>query len=954
MLGENVALSGGVIVTGDLFVPGLPAIRINGNARYSGTIDGTGSTSPSNYQVTLSGNATVRHVICRTDAVALPVLQTPAAPSGTRRVTLRNAGQSPGDFSSLRDLTLDGTFGQLTMPAGNYGDVTISGNSGITLGVAGATQPSSYAFQRLTLNGPAQLQVVGPVVVTTLVTALASNGTIGSPAFPSWLTLNVHSGDVTLDGSGSVYGYLSAPSSKVTINGNGKLVGGLACDRLVLNGNSLLRLVAPPVNLPPQISLVAPPNGAAFFAPASVTLAANATDPDGSVAKVEFFRGLVKLGEGIVAPYRLTLNALEAGSYTFVARATDNLGVSTDSSAVSIAITGNRPPAVSLTAPANGAMFTAPASLSLQASASDSDGVITRVEFYQGTTKIGEDLYAPYETPLNGLPIGTYQLMARAFDSLGAYTDSAVVTIAVQAPNQPPSVALVAPPSGVGFTAPASLTLVATATDLDGTIAKVEFYQGATKLGEDTSAPYELAVADLPSGSYSFSARALDNVNATTTSESISVTVTSPNLAPTVAVTTPAEGTIFTVPATVLLTATASDLDGSITKVEFFHGLTKLGEVASAPFEFMWAGVPPGAYSLTARAYDNAGASTVSAARSFVVQIGIPYYTGFEAGDGYVLGSLANQNGWSADGPVTVGDAAPFRGVRSLIIAPSVPAARATHTFPLIAGQTVAFVDIFAKPAAGSEPGAAVFMGTESPRIAVVQSGTTGELYVFNGNGVGGGSWTPSGFSFGLSASGESAEWLRLTLREDFVTKRWDLFVNGRLIACDLGFGDNAVAGLTHFLITGHATVASLVDDFFVGFENPLFVDMDKDGMDDAWEIRNGLDPTANDRNRDSDGDGVSAVGEYRAGTSPADFFNGVIPQIEPLNGDGPGPQDELAMVVVRPDGTPWPNAPAVFEITSGDRRISANRGGPAFGRNLEVRTDSNGVARVYLEALEP
>ncbi|RYU82897.1 Ig-like domain-containing protein, partial [Hymenobacter persicinus] len=56
--------------------------------------------------------------------------------------------------------------------------------------------------------------------------------------------------------------------------------------------------------------------------------------------------------------------------------------------------------------------------------------------------------------------------------------------------NTPPTVTLTAPTSGTVGTA---LNLTATAADADGTVTKVEFFNGATKLGEDTSAPYALS-----------------------------------------------------------------------------------------------------------------------------------------------------------------------------------------------------------------------------------------------------------------------------------------------------------------------------------------------------------------------------------------------------------------------------------------------------------------------------
>lgn len=82
---------------------------------------------------------------------------------------------------------------------------------------------------------------------------------------------------------------------------------------------------------------------------------------------------------------------------------------------------------------------------------------------------------------------------------------------------------------------------------------------------------------------------------------------------PTVAITAPADGASFAVGATILFTATAADADDGVAKVEFFDGATKLGEDTAAPFEFVWVGVAAGSYSITARAKDAAGNTTISA-----------------------------------------------------------------------------------------------------------------------------------------------------------------------------------------------------------------------------------------------------------------------------------------------------------------------------------------------------
>jgi glucose/arabinose dehydrogenase len=94
----------------------------------------------------------------------------------------------------------------------------------------------------------------------------------------------------------------------------------------------------------------------------------------------------------------------------------------------------NVPPSVSLTGPANGATYTAPAAITFSANASDPDGSIQRVEFYNGATKVGEDISAPYTYNWTNVPAGNYQLSARAFDSGGASASSASVTVTVGAP----------------------------------------------------------------------------------------------------------------------------------------------------------------------------------------------------------------------------------------------------------------------------------------------------------------------------------------------------------------------------------------------------------------------------------------------------------------------------------------------------------------------------------------
>lgn len=91
----------------------------------------------------------------------------------------------------------------------------------------------------------------------------------------------------------------------------------------------------------------------------------------------------------------------------------------------------NKPPAVSLTAPASGQTFTAPATIVLNADASDPDGTISRVRFLRGTTLINDDASAPYTFTWSNVAAGTYSLTAQAVDNKGATATSQAVTVTV-------------------------------------------------------------------------------------------------------------------------------------------------------------------------------------------------------------------------------------------------------------------------------------------------------------------------------------------------------------------------------------------------------------------------------------------------------------------------------------------------------------------------------------------
>jgi uncharacterized protein (DUF1800 family) len=281
---------------------------------------------------------------------------------------------------------------------------------------------------------------------------------------------------------------------------------------------------------------------------------------------------------------------------------------------------GNSSPKATLTGSVTQAV--APAAVTLTATATDTDGTIAKVEFYSGATKIGEATSTPYSMVYNMPSPAVYSFSALAFDNQGATGSSNTWTVDASSSgggggNIAPKATLSS--SAGSFTVGSSVLLTATATDQDGTIAKVMFYEGANKLGETSASPYTLTFTSSVAGTYYLTAVAVDNLGAQGMSSVVPVVANSSgggggNVAPKATLTSSAA--TFAVGGSVTLTATATDQDGSIAKVMFFNGGTKISESATPPYTATFTSATAGTFSLTATAVDNLGATGVSNAVS--------------------------------------------------------------------------------------------------------------------------------------------------------------------------------------------------------------------------------------------------------------------------------------------------------------------------------------------------
>ncbi|PQJ74276.1 glycosyl hydrolase [Polaribacter gangjinensis] len=127
-------------------------------------------------------------------------------------------------------------------------------------------------------------------------------------------------------------------------------------------------------------------------------------------------------------------------------------------------------------------------------------------------------------TAIGNLEKGIYKCKVTVSD--GTYESfSEVLVIVQETSNAVPTVNITSPSNNSSFSQGTAITITASANDLDGSIAKVEFFDGATKLGEDTSSPFSYVWNNASVGNHSLKAVATDNEGATAESQIIAVSV---------------------------------------------------------------------------------------------------------------------------------------------------------------------------------------------------------------------------------------------------------------------------------------------------------------------------------------------------------------------------------------------------------------------------------------------
>jgi len=416
-------------------------------------------------------------------------------------------------------------------------------------------------------------------------------------------------------------------------------------------------------NQAPTVNLTSPTDGTTLSLPATATVAATATDSDGTVARVDLLANGLPLATLTNAPYQLAVDFLSPGQIQFTAVATDNWGTRGTSAPVTVQITGSAP-----SSPPNGDLnlwFKADAGVT-----TDAGNAVTGWNDQSGQgnhAAQGDPNMAPVlvQNAVNGKPVLRFDGSSRylevadsptatvtgdlttfyvvKFDDFGTYRAVWSQTLGNLAR---PFDCWFAPGTGVpnafrggaaGYGAVAGTAGVPAGSyaivglDASGTTLTHYLNSQPNGSGTITATPEGGSVAlqigtrnDLVTqmkgdiAEILLYARALSATERSTLVSYLAGRYGIPllriaNAAPTATLTSPAAGTSVAAPGTLVLKANALDTDGTVQEVQFTANGVAIASVTSAPYELPVEVRTPGTVNLAAIAVDNWGARGTSA-----------------------------------------------------------------------------------------------------------------------------------------------------------------------------------------------------------------------------------------------------------------------------------------------------------------------------------------------------
>jgi hypothetical protein len=375
-------------------------------------------------------------------------------------------------------------------------------------------------------------------------------------------------------------------------------------------------------NVPPSVYLYSPADGSVFFKGDTVMLSAWASDSDGTVSSVLFFKngkriGTVGRSADSMGAFTFPWYDTGLGTFTLLAKAIDNMGDTGFSGTVTVT---RQDGFIVLNSPRDGQVFETGSAITIAAAAVEAKyHTVKSVKLYRNNRLISTLTKAPYQYTWQNAANGTYQIMAVATDTRGKIDTSNVAAIVVKA--IPPAIYLYAygASGGSSGTLLQSDTLVLDAYVGDsagGTIASVKFYENGKLIATRYAAPYSyrFPLKNTPVGTYTFYAVA--STTHGSTGQSYSVTITVVSKLPQITLTSPANGAVYGQADPVVFSASVKDVD-AVRFVQFLIDSQQVAGIDStSPYSVTVSGLTPGYHMVNAVVV--AGSGTYSSVPVFI------------------------------------------------------------------------------------------------------------------------------------------------------------------------------------------------------------------------------------------------------------------------------------------------------------------------------------------------
>ncbi|MFH1026092.1 MAG: Ig-like domain-containing protein, partial [Nitrospirota bacterium] len=289
---------------------------------------------------------------------------------------------------------------------------------------------------------------------------------------------------------------------------------------------------------PPSVSITSPPSGTTYTTAQSVTITASASDNVG-VTRVEFYDGTVLKATDTSAPYSYawTFTGADNSTHNWTAKAYDAANNSSVSNVVSLIVN------IDITPPSVPTGLTATAlscdqiNLGWNASTDTGGSGLKGYKVYRNGSFLKQ--VTTTSATDTGLSASTsYSYTVSSIDNANnesAQCSSANATTPQCPDTTPPSVFITSPPSGTTYTTAQTVTITASASDNVG-VTKVEFYDGSTLRGTDTTSPYNYVwtFTGSDNGTHNWTAKAYDAANNSSVSNTVSLIVNIDITAPSV------------------------------------------------------------------------------------------------------------------------------------------------------------------------------------------------------------------------------------------------------------------------------------------------------------------------------------------------------------------------------------------------------------------------------------